>query len=43
MSAQPEEAPAPLAPAAALLLARLGADRRAGTWVPVRMREASSP
>ncbi|MEU3787532.1 DUF6247 family protein [Streptomyces sp900129855] len=35
MSAQPEEAPAPPAPAAAAqLLAELRADRRAGAWVP---------
>ncbi|RSS81833.1 DUF6247 family protein [Streptomyces sp. WAC06614] len=35
MSAQPEEAPAPPAPAAAAqLLARLRAGRRAETWVP---------
>lgn len=35
MSAQPEEAPAPPAPAAAAqLLRRLRADRRADTWVP---------
>ncbi|MFF0000916.1 DUF6247 family protein [Streptomyces avermitilis] len=39
MSAQPEEAPAPLAPATALLLARLGTDRRAGTWVPAFERD----
>ncbi|MFD9436161.1 DUF6247 family protein [Streptomyces sp. NPDC060002] len=35
MSAQPEQAPAPPAPAAAAkLLAQLRADRRADTWVP---------
>ncbi|MFD4976489.1 DUF6247 family protein [Streptomyces sp. NPDC058424] len=35
MSAQPEESPAPPAPAAAAqLLAELRADRRAETWVP---------
>ena len=35
MSAQPEEAPAPPAPAAAVqLLQELRADRRADTWVP---------
>lgn len=35
MSAQPEDAPAPPAPAAAArLLQELRADRRAGTWVP---------
>ncbi|MFE1272975.1 DUF6247 family protein [Streptomyces sp. NPDC058758] len=35
MSAQPEEAPAPPAPAAAAeLMDRLRADRRARTWVP---------
>ncbi|MFF3265294.1 DUF6247 family protein [Streptomyces sp. NPDC002932] len=35
MSAQPEEAPAPPAPAAAAhLLQQLRADHRAGTWVP---------
>ncbi|KQX69498.1 hypothetical protein [Streptomyces sp. Root1310] len=35
MSAQPDQAPAPPAPAAAAqLLAQLRADRRADTWVP---------
>ncbi|MFE4451336.1 DUF6247 family protein [Streptomyces sp. NPDC056796] len=35
MSAQPEEAPVPPAPAAAAqLLQELRADRRAGAWVP---------
>nr|WP_199922133.1 DUF6247 family protein [Streptomyces lavendulae] len=40
VSAQPEEAPAPPAPAAAArLLARLRADRRADTWVPAFERD----
>ncbi|WP_424922637.1 DUF6247 family protein [Streptomyces sp. wa53] len=40
MSAQPEEAPAPPAPAAAArLLAQLRADRRAQTWVPAFERD----
>ncbi|MFJ5680736.1 DUF6247 family protein [Streptomyces sp. NPDC093097] len=40
MSAQPEEAPAPPAPAAAAqLLAQLRDDRRAGTWVPAFERD----
>ncbi|MGW3678964.1 DUF6247 family protein [Streptomyces prasinus] len=40
MSAQPEEAPAPPAPAAAAQLrAQLCADRRADTWVPAFERD----
>ncbi|MEU1916045.1 hypothetical protein [Streptomyces massasporeus] len=40
MSAQPEEAPAPPAPAAAAqLLQELRADRRADTWVPAFERD----
>lgn len=40
MSAQPEQAPAPPAPAAAAqLLAQLRADRRADTWVPAFERD----
>ncbi|MET8220769.1 DUF6247 family protein [Streptomyces hirsutus] len=40
MSAQPEEAPAPLAPAAAAqLLAQLREDRRAETWVQTFERD----
>jgi hypothetical protein len=39
MSAQPEEAPAPPAPAAAQVLAQLRADRRADTWVPAFERD----
>ncbi|WLQ69388.1 DUF6247 family protein [Streptomyces glycanivorans] len=40
MSAQPEEAPAPPAPAAAAhVLAQLRADRRAGTWVTAFERD----
>ncbi|MEU9919385.1 hypothetical protein [Streptomyces sp. NPDC051001] len=40
MSAQPEEVPAPPAPAAAAqLLAHLRADRRADTWVPAFERD----
>jgi hypothetical protein len=40
MSAQPEEAPAPPAPAAAAqLLAQLRDDRRAGAWVPAFERD----
>ncbi|WP_258308470.1 DUF6247 family protein [Streptomyces sp. NWU339] len=40
MSAQPEEAPAPPAPAAAAqLLAQLRADRRADMWVPAFERD----
>ncbi|MFH9826545.1 DUF6247 family protein [Streptomyces bobili] len=34
MTAQPENLPAPPAPAAAQLLAQLRADRRADSWVP---------
>ncbi|MFM9499797.1 DUF6247 family protein [Streptomyces galilaeus] len=34
MTAQPENFPAPPAPAAAQLLAQLRADRRADSWVP---------
>ncbi|MFB7599744.1 DUF6247 family protein [Streptomyces sp. NPDC056160] len=39
MSAQPEEAPAPPAPAAAQPLAQLRADRRADTWVSAFERD----
>ncbi|WP_405633783.1 DUF6247 family protein (plasmid) [Streptomyces sp. NBC_00016] len=40
MSAQPEQAPAPPAPAAAAqLLAQLRADRRAEMWVPAFERD----
>ncbi|PJN31659.1 hypothetical protein CG747_44140 [Streptomyces sp. CB02959] len=40
MSAQPEQAPAPPAPAAAAqLLAQLRDDRRADTWVPAFERD----
>ncbi|WP_331764252.1 DUF6247 family protein (plasmid) [Streptomyces sp. NBC_01520] len=40
MSAQPEEAPTPPAPAAAAhVLAQLRADRRAETWVPAFERD----
>ncbi|MEU9036355.1 DUF6247 family protein [Streptomyces sp. NPDC048352] len=40
VSAQPEEAPAPPAPAAAAqLLAQLRGDRRAGTWVAAFERD----
>ncbi|MCL3998231.1 DUF6247 family protein [Streptomyces lavenduligriseus] len=40
MSAQPEEAPTPPAPAAAAqLLAQLRDDRRADTWVPAFERD----
>ncbi|MEU4507123.1 DUF6247 family protein [Streptomyces sp. NPDC024089] len=40
MSAQPEEAPAPPAPAAAAqLLAQLRVDRRASAWVPAFERD----
>ncbi|MFJ5779104.1 DUF6247 family protein [Streptomyces sp. NPDC093094] len=39
MSAQPEEGPAPPAPAAARLRAQLRDDRRAGTWVPAFERD----